>query len=299
MKKMSIHIYISIAVFLSIFIIGSFVDLNYAKMIFSPNNQFGITSSVISIIVGYGLLAFFGGVVIYHAFKFTEIIWQRILLIIFSIGLFAVGTYFSGDEPFGPNGWYNPSLKWLGYLIYGVIMIAIYYLGYLFAKKANNPRAIIVVIIFSIFTVVALLIGTVLLKSIFSRPRYRIAVHDGYVNFHNWWEPCKDAKTYIEEYGLNKDEFKSFPSGHTSVSALSMMFVVALPSLLNKEIKHQVIYFYIALVFTLFVAFIRTLVGAHYLSDVGMGGLITSICTLGFYFINNHFNKSKNEEIKS
>ena len=52
--------------------------------------------------------------------------------------------------------------------------------------------------------------------------------------------------------------------------------------------KKPFCYFYIALAYTLLVAFTRMLVGAHYLSDVGMGGLITTVCLYGYYEVILH-----------
>jgi membrane-associated phospholipid phosphatase len=100
----------------------------------------------------------------------------------------------------------------------------------------------------------------------------------------------------MEIHNLSKEEFKSFPSGHTSVCALTMFGVVLLPFIMGKELKHQVVYFYCALAYTVFVAFTRLLVGAHYLSDVGMGGLITLICLYIFYEIILHNPKLYEEE---
>ena len=68
-----------------------------------------------------------------------------------------------------------------------------------------------------------------------------------------------------------------------------MFGVVLYPFVAGKELKNQVIYFYIGLAYTLFVAFTRLLVGAHYLSDVGMGALITTLCLYGFYEIALHY----------
>ena len=104
----------------------------------------------------------------------------------------------------------------------------------------------------------------------------------------------------MEMHSLTKEEFKSFPSGHTSVCAMTMFGVVLFPFITGKELKRQVLYFYIAMAYTLFVAFTRLLVGAHYLSDVGMGGLITLVCLYLYYEIILHYPRlyEKQEEVQ-
>ena len=76
------------------------------------------------------------------------------------------------------------------------------------------------------------------------------------------------------------EEFKSFPSGHVGASMVTCLFISILP-LINKEYeKYQIPLFYCFFAWSLLVAFSRMLVGAHFLSDVSMGGLIASTCML-------------------
>ena len=299
MKKMRLHIFIAMAVFIVMIIVGSFLDLQINQAIFSKNNGFGITMAALSIIVGYGVLAMMGGTFFYHGLKLTDVIWQKILFIGASIlVLGATVLLCARKEFFGINGWNIPDLVWLGYLLAAPIMGACMFGGYLLAKKANNPRLWILILIAAAFAALALLIGTTAVKSIFNRPRYRVLVSEHPNLFYNWWERCTNSSSLISQYNVSPEEFKSFPSGHTSVCALGMLFVIMLPFITGKELKHQVIYFYIALAYTLLVAFTRMLVGAHYLSDVGMGGLITTVCLYGFYEVVLHESRIYQEPSK-
>ena len=286
---MRLHIYIALAVFLIMVIVGSFLDLQINQAIFSPNNGFGITVAALSMVVGYGILAAMGGVFLYHGVKVTNVVWQKVLFILVSV-VILVGTVVlcARKEFFGINGWNIPNLVWLGYLLATPLMGACMFGGYVLAKKVNNPRLWILMAVAAIFLALALLLGTTAVKSIFNRPRYRIVVAEDSHYFYNWWERCTNSKDLIAKFGVTSEEFKSFPSGHASVAAVAMFGAVLYPFVTGKEFKYQILCFYAGLVFTLFVAFTRMLVGAHFLSDVGMGGLITVICLYALYEVLIH-----------
>ena len=289
MKKMRLHIFIAMAVFLIMIIVGSFVDLELSKAIFSKNNGFGLTVAALSMNLGYGVIALMGGVILYHALKLAGVTWQKVAFFILALAFYGVAVYFDAGEFFGENGWYGVAHEAVGYALAIPLMGACSFLGYYLGKKANNPQLWLFIVIGAVFIGLSLIIGTTVVKSIFHRPRYRIAIYEAYIEFHPWWKPCKSYKDLIATYDiLTKEEFKSFPSGHTSVCALTMMGVVILPFIMGKELKHQVLYFYLALAYTVFVAFTRIMVGAHFLSDVGMGGLISLVCLYIYYEIILH-----------
>ena len=92
MKKMRLHLYIVIGVFLTLIILGSFFDLQINQAIFSQNNGFGIAVAGLSLIVGYGVISMMGGVVAYHALKITKVTWQKILFMLLGLVYFGVAT---------------------------------------------------------------------------------------------------------------------------------------------------------------------------------------------------------------
>ena len=290
MKKMRLHIFVAMGIFLVMIIVGSFLDLQIDQAIFSKNNGFGITVAALSMVVGYGVLAAMGGVFLYHGLKIAKATWQKVLFIVASVLVLGLTVFFCArKEFFGVNGWDIPNLLWLGYVLATPLMGASMFGGYYLASKANNPRLWLLILVAAAFAALALLLGTTAVKGIFNRPRYRILVSEHPNLFYNWWERCTNSKDLMEQYNVGTEEFKSFPSGHAAVSALTMFGVVIFPFVSGKELKNQVIYFYIGLAYTLFVAFTRLLVGAHYLSDVGMGALITTLCLYGFYEIALHY----------
>ena len=287
MKKMRLHIYLLIAVFVITFIIGSFLDEQINTAIFSRNNTFGLVMSAIGTAPGYGVFAVLGG----GAFAFFMNKNYKMIFRLLSLGLavagVALGVHFAGREFFSANAFYHQGWTIYGYLIILPVMLALGFLGYLLGKKSDNPNLWLVYIILAIAIFLALIPGVSALKTIFHRPRYRFLELTG-ESFYPWWKPCKNYKELLESYqsiGVSKEEFKSFPSGHAGATAVSMLFAMALPLVNRKYEKYQLPIFYGAFAWTLLVMFTRMLVGAHFLSDVSMGILLTLV----FMMIANEF----------
>lgn len=280
MKSLRLHILIVLCFFLVTFIIGSFVDQQLSEAIFSRDNAFGLTFAVIGTLPGYACFAVLGGTYLWCALKsdYTKV-WQKIIFYAMALLGFGCGIYFSGKEFFGPNGFVNEDIYFLGFIITTPIMCVMSFLGYKLAKQLNNSRIWIFSSLLTFFLFLALVPGVTLIKSIFHRPRYRtVTLGYGALEFHNWWERCKDYEEMKEIYGIAGEEFKSFPSGHAGGSAVFMAFIIYLP-IFNKNFKkYQIPLFYAGFAWCLLVSFTRILVGAHFLSDVSMGAMLIMIC---------------------
>lgn len=279
MKK-RFHFYIIGGVLLIGLILGSFFDLQINKFLFDRTNPFGLVVSSFGMIPGYGCLSLLGGALLSIVLKYKEFkTWLKVILYACSIIMYGVSVYFLGKDVFSVNGFENKKLYWLGFLIMGVIMVGVFYLGTVLGKMNENPKMWIIILVLAAAIFMALVPGVTLFKSIMHRPRYRIAIYEGYVDFHNWWEPFKDYKLI----SLPKEEFKSFPSGHAGASMVGLITLSYLPLFNKKWMKYQVVLFYVAFVWALVVMFSRLLVGAHFLSDVCVGALLTVI----FFYIAN------------
>ena len=285
MKK-RLHLWIALGILVVGLVLGSFFDLQINQALFNKTNVFGLIVSSFGMIPGYGALSFIGGALVavtYKDEKFPK--WAKVIFAVVALALYGTSVYFLGKDVFSVNGFENPSIYWLGFVIMGVIMVPVCYFGYRLGKLNENPKMWIILFILAGVIFMALVPGVTLFKSIMHRPRYRIAIYEGYVNFHNWWEPYKDYKDIIAMSGgyLTKEEFKSFPSGHAGASMCGIILLTTMP-LLNKQwMKYQTLFFYIAFGWGLVVMFARMLVGAHFLSDVCVGALLTVV----FYYIGN------------
>ena len=285
MKK-RFHFYIIGGVLLVGLFLGSFFDLQINSAIFNKTNVFGLIVSSFGMIPGYGCLSLLGGALFYITLKNTEFkTWLKLILYAASAAMFGISIYFLGKDVFSVNGFENKKLYWLGFVIMGVIMCGVFYLGTLLAKKNENPKMWIIILVLAAAIFMALVPGVTLFKSIMHRPRYRVAIYEGYASFHNWWEPCKGYKDTINAYPgvLSKEEFKSFPSGHAGASMVGLITLSYLPLFNKNWMKYQTLLFYVAFGWGLVVMFARMLVGAHFLSDVCVGALLTVI----FFYIAN------------
>ncbi len=100
------------------------------------------------------------------------------------------------------------------------------------------------------------------IKSLWGRVRFRdLVTMPNYDRFTPWYHPN----------GINGN--RSFPSGHTASAAMSYLMML-LPFASKKWDKHKFVCFIVPFVYTSIVAFTRLVVGAHFLSDVTIGGVI-------------------------
>ena len=292
MKKLRVHIYAMLGLFLLTFILGSFFDLSISQALFNRNDGFGLTVSVIGTIPGYGCFAVLAGIIVIYLLESDFKKYIKILGFIAAVAFFGLGIFFAGREFFGPNGFTNAKLNWLGYLIAAVVMSGLAYLGYRLGKGSENKKLWILILVMALAYFFALIPGVTALKAIFHRPRFRTITLEGATDivFHNWWERCKNYQQLINEWNslhpeqlITSEEFKSFPSGHAGASAIFILSVGFLPLLKEKYAKLQVPLLYVGLMWVLLVCYARIRVGAHFLSDVSMGALLTLI----FFLIAN------------
>ena len=119
-----------------------------------------------------------------------------------------------------------------------------------------------------------------LVKPIMDRPRFRFLMSsEGSLDlFCPWWKSGSEIKDLFPL--VDKDEFKSFPSGHTNVAALTMPVLAFLPAISSKIKVNGRVLFYAGFAYTLIVAISRITVAAHFLSDVSFALLISILVYL-------------------
>lgn len=92
-------------------------------------------------------------------------------------------------------------------------------------------------------------------------------------------------KTWMRENFGTADAYKSFPSGHTRAAAATF-YLIALADVIGVKSKRRyALLWCFAIVFTGIVAVSRIMVGAHFFSDVLVGGTVGfSVCMLAREF---------------
>ncbi|MBO4668335.1 MAG: phosphatase PAP2 family protein [Bacilli bacterium] len=273
MKSMRIPLIIALGVAIIGIILGSFFDLQISSAIASANNGLGLTISAIGPMIGFMAVAAMGGGFISFIIKGKYHIAFKILFGVLAAACFGVSLKYPAGEWFGINGFYGAAPEWVGYLIVLLPEAAAGVGGYFLFKDTKNDK---LWIIFCIIIAILLftLAGSInILKGVMHRPRYRSIAQYG-LDFHNWWEPCKNYKDLMATYNIEKDNFKSYPSGHTAEASIILVAVTFLPFADEKFKKYQMPLFYVACGLIVIVAFARILAAAHFLSDVSTGATL-------------------------
>ncbi len=276
MKNMRVPVLITWFVAIIGIILGSFYDLNISSSIASASNGFALTVSAIGPTIGFAAVACMGGGFIALAVKGQYHIALKILFYVLAACCLGVAIYYPAGEYFGINGFYKAAPEWVGYLIVIVPECAAMVGGYFLFKDCKNKNMWIVFCIIIVLLLIALLVVIPTIKNNMRRPRYRIIEAYG-VDFHNWWEPCKDYKDIMAAKGIplnETDHFKSYPSGHTAEAGILLVTFTFFPLADKKFEKLQLPLFIGGSCLVLLVALARILAAAHFLSDVSWGAFI-------------------------
>ena len=292
MKK-RFHLLIIAGVLLVGFILGSIFDLQINQAIFLENNPFGLIMASFGVYPCYAGLAFIGGGLLETTMQRKELhIVGRIFCFFLSGLAYVMAIYLCGKEWPSVNGYNAPQIAWLSYLISAIVFGGVYFLAFMVCRKGDQKlmwRALICMVV--IFTV-ALLPAGFLIKLVIHRPRYRYVVRDNVDLYHNWWEMFPEYKNYISTaehpnvlYGveITKEEFKSFPSGHSGTGMIMAMFLPYFSFFFPKLKGKETLLFYCGAAFGFLMMISRMIVGAHYLTDTCMGSLIVIVV---FYVVN-------------
>ena len=121
-----------------------------------------------------------------------------------------------------------------------------------------------------------------LLKGPFGRPRFRAMNYAGDFSYYTRWyvlngQPDKD---WMRETFYSTDSCKSFPSGHTQSAAIIYCIVMLKDAFGITSKKKIALLWGSATVWTGLVALSRIMVGAHFFSDVLVGGTIGFLCVM-------------------
>ena len=255
-------------------IAASFVDLNLDKLLNNPNNPFALWFEATGE-MPCRLICVFGGAVIFFLAENKPL---KILGLIVEIGGSAYFGYYISyylfldryKIPFG--------------ILFGLgVGFFVLYLGRYIAVPEQFKRALVILSIAGIIVMFVQLGIVEIIKMLWGRVRFRDLLKEGSFDAFTAW--------YIPN-GVNGN--KSFPSGHTGGAAMS--YLIMFFPFINREkwLNKSWLCFLVPFVFTSTVAFTRLVVGAHYLSDVTMGGTIGFITVIaGIAVLDKKFFKTE------
>lgn len=272
---------IAISVGIIMLIFGMIFDFQISSAIYDPINTsfFGIIMSGICELPVCFALALGGSLLIIGRNKENKT--HVVLSFIFGIIAMVVGAYYVYDTfldiaKFSSTQNYELLIRILG-IVFALLFVGVtVLLSFKFTKNYEDKKKLFICG-FYLLVIVALVAALATgFKYLWSRPRPRYIFNEKNPQdlFHPLWilNPFKALK--------DGDNFKSFPSGHTTYASLGMFVLPLLGFLFNKDKKINIILFYIGLLWALLAALSRIVAGAHFLSDVSFGLIITSCSTL-------------------
>ena len=259
--------------------IGTFYDLQIDTVLYNPD------SFISKVFAAFGMFPF-SMLLCFTGLSFFRMMhkYNKYLMII----LFVVCELFAVYIIHHETKEYYVNLGIFVYLIDLFVVLILNIIMFPIVGGASTSKLMRYCMFLLLFACIAL--GAVeALKIICARPRYMLLVENNQIQFKNWYTILGNSaikKEWIAK-GVDKDMFRSFPSGHT-LSGSTLLFISSL-GYVNKKFsskKMANIMYAIALIYIAILAFTRLVLGCHFLSDVAMSFLITfiSYCILNKLF---------------
>lgn len=177
------------------------------------------------------------------------------LMLLFSFAVVIMPfNYFYEFDGGIPNSAYIPAII-LAILLFAALVYFLVKKDVSFFRKYRKSALVLLLLVISELVLVNVL------KMVWARPRMRSI--EGFEQFKYWWQ--------VNGF-KNLEEFKSFPSGHTA-NAFAMIAGVSF--IASEDGKKKWMLF--AFTWGSLTALSRVVLGAHFLSDVIFGGIVTVV----------------------
>ena len=287
-----------LAFFALTLLIGTFCDEGLAHALFSPGN---VPATFVTTL---GIYPFFSAVVLFLGVVFERVLHGgmgkvgKVVACLVAAALALVVSFIGAAALVDGDclGGIFPNLIRNYPVIAGIDLVCVcplFYLG--FRLAANTEDELLLKRVLGLLAImVAAFVFMRLTKNIFNRPRFR-SVALGYpgVEFVPWYKISPDPSDLMAQYGLERGEFSSFPSGHAILSSSVIYILFSLswivPALRGREMQLCIGGF----VFACVIMFTRMVLGAHYLSDVSMGAIVGLVFTLLYLFVQRRISESQ------
>ncbi len=128
-----------------------------------------------------------------------------------------------------------------------------------------------------------------LIKNPVGRMRFRAMHYIGDYSYYTPWYQVSDARRQLGSLGFDRDYFKSFPSGHTFSGSMAYLMIL-FPDLFRswQTRRRKVLSYVVPIAYTGTVAFFRVAAGAHFFSDVLVGGTMGFVAVQFFRYLFLH-----------
>ena len=277
-KQTNISISIVAAILLALTVCGSIWDFEIANAIYigqSPSeNIFGIIFSYIGIIPTFVGWSFLGASILCLSKKQVDNIKKRRWLIALSILLFVISFFYFCTTLYVSNLNVFKVHFAVAYPLGSAILFVAAYFGYKLSQKSNDGELLKKALFLVVVSFVILLIISIT-KEVMCRPRFRfVLATDNIDYFKNWWQSGREIKASLG-MGIESDEFASLPSGHSAYSMFAIFIFPALANYITALKKFKPYLFAVGFAWWAVTALSRLTIGAHYLTDVTIAGLVT------------------------
>lgn len=266
---------IIVIIFAVMLLTGSIFDYQISTAVFNEQNPYAVFFAAFGEIPAFLCMSTAGILLIKNArkehkvsFGFSWLFGVMLNLLAFASASFLPGRYMNMSQTVG--------------ILFGLVVVG----GmdvFVWKMSDGTDRETIkkVITLFILVPVIEILLIN-FIKIPWGRPRMRMIAVEPEASFQPWWIMGSDMKEKLMAIGVAGEEFKSFPSGHTGNAACAMLLSVY-PVFCRKLCGKENLFFGIGLVFTLLVGFSRVVAGAHFLTDVSVGLLITSLTITVLY----------------
>lgn len=277
-KQNYISISITAAILLALTACGSIWDFDIANAVYigqmPSENIFGIIFSYIGIIPTFVGWSFLGAIIYYLSKKQIENTKKRRWLMGFAILLLVLSFFYYCNTLYISNANAFKVHFAVAYSIGIAIIFVAAYLGYKLSEKSEDSELLNKALFLAAVSLVTLVIISAT-KELMCRPRFRfVLATDNTDYFRSWWQSGRSIR---ESLGADvvTDEFASLPSGHSAYSMFAIFLFPTLADYVRGLEKFKPHLFVLGFVWWALTAFSRLTVGAHYLSDVTIAGLVT------------------------
>ena len=303
-KKVIVSVVLFVLVFAGLLVTATFTDLQVSNILTSraladhtyiTNDFFGATLEAVGSTPIYIMLAFAFEILFWHAMYNRKGALKALLACVAQIAA-AVSAYVMFDDTLGyikkhlvlmddPEGLHTGVYLKLTCLFFAVLVA----FAAAFAVKNFSEESINKLVGFSVATIVVAALPTIIInlgvKGIVGRIRYRAMnvypdnADYGFAAFARWYEvngQWMDKQTLTSLFN-STDALKSFPSGHTAAAGVSYALVMLNDALGIKNKKARALLWIIPVAVTGTVAISRIVVGAHFFSDVLVGGTLAFV----------------------
>ncbi len=289
LRKNLKFIIIFFVLFISL-LVGTFFDLEISRAIsevepgkYYSTNLFAVFFECFGEMPVYILPSLALGVLFFYLKKLSPMKKTPKIILMTAIVIFSIALNFYGSHKLLKYYGIHVSVIKMGDLLkrlcevsMGVIFTAVwFFLASLVKEKYLKSLAICSLIV--VFTACLSQALVQVIKPLFGRARYRLMNITGdFSEFTRWYEINIGKKVSLSQIamGAESDGYKSFPSGHTAAAGI-VFSLMSVPVLLKLDKRRSALITAAALLYVFIVAYSRILMGAHYLTDVTIGAIIT------------------------